>query len=253
MHVTTQFNLHHSCSYPQGPGQEEARASHGNHTSPQHLLKSQVCKGKGWNLPGSDGGSLRWRPGLVSEQESWGGWLLIVQASKGGRGMILSFFGGGGRAGWAREVSGEHVAVTPHLSCCCPESKPWRPDRAGLVPWGCPASPSRSPCSGRSWWWTLKRKQENKSLQWFDEDYMSKRNMHNRVYADPLGSCFISLHNSHLLVCFVGLFDCKQDYTKTTEHISRKLWKGMEYGSGRNQENVGADPGFPPTHFLLQC
>lgn len=64
----------------------------------------------------------------------------------------------GGRGGGAQT---RHLAVTPRPSCCCPESKPWRPGRAGPAPWGCPASPSRSPCSGTSWWWMLVRKHNN--------------------------------------------------------------------------------------------
>lgn len=54
-----------------------------------------------------------------------------------------------------RVGEGEGVDVTPRLSCCFPESKPWRPDQAGPVPLGGPASPSQSPCNGTSWWWTL--------------------------------------------------------------------------------------------------
>lgn len=64
---------------------------------------------------------------------------------------------GEGRGGWVREG----VRITLHPSCCCPESKPWRPGRAGLVPLGYPAWPSQSPCSGRSWWWPLGEKQRN--------------------------------------------------------------------------------------------
>ena len=95
-----------------------------------------------------------------------GGWRVCVRARVDFLRKKMGRSRGGGREGKEGSKGGWEnvrrcVTVTPRLSCCCPESKPWKPDQAGPVPWGYLASPSQSPCSGTSWWWTLGRKQED--------------------------------------------------------------------------------------------
>lgn len=127
-HVTTQFNLHGSLVFP--------------NPSPQSVMK------------------VFWGRGMVCAE-------VIVEVDLiawAREGQKVCFFGGRGCGEGGRRRC--HEAVTPRLSCCCPESKSWRPDPAGPVPWGCLASPSQSPCSGTSWWWTLGGEWED-SDQWF--------------------------------------------------------------------------------------
>lgn len=107
-HVTVQPSLFpvSNCNCPQGRGEKrgEARASHGNHTTPKHLLKSQVCKRKGGHLPVSDDGSVRWSRGWCPS-ESRG-----FHCLTGGEGMFCGRRGLGGGAGRVSEVSGGDVA-----------------------------------------------------------------------------------------------------------------------------------------------
>lgn len=89
--------------------------SYGNPTTPKHPLKSQVYKKKRrcTTLPFRD------------EDDFWKGRLChSKKAGMGREGRERGRVGDGGGEGWEREMSGDGVAVTPRLSCCCLESKP---------------------------------------------------------------------------------------------------------------------------------
>jgi len=124
--------------------------SHTDIYSAYDLWKKQrvcVCEG-GWGI------FITWKSHQsqtlpINHEKRKKSWHLPVSDEEFFKRLVSERGGGGG----AREVSG--ALVTPRLSCWCPESKPWRPDRAGPAPWGDPASPSPGPCSGTSWWWTL--------------------------------------------------------------------------------------------------
>lgn len=90
--------------------------SYGNPTTPKHPLKSQVYKKKEEGAQPSH-----------SEMKMIFGRDVCVTARRqvwGREGRERGRVGDGGGEGWEREVSGDGVAVTPRLSCCCPESKP---------------------------------------------------------------------------------------------------------------------------------